>query len=71
MMKADRAVVVWDADKKSWRVRIEIGEEVIKRPASGRKMGRDAGEEELRAAAIETALADGYELDPAAVSVNR
>ncbi len=71
MMKADRAVVQWDGDKKTWRVRIEIGEEVIKRPASSKKLSRDAAEDTLRAAAVETAQADGYDLDPAAVTVAR
>lgn len=71
MTKADKAIVAWDADKKMWRVRIQVGEEIIKRPASTQKLGRDAAEETLRSAAIETALADGYEIDPAAVTIAR
>jgi hypothetical protein len=71
MTKADKAIVTWDADKKMWRVRIQVGEEIIKRPASAKKLGRDAAEETLRSAAIETALADGYEIDPAAVTIAR
>lgn len=71
MMRADSATVNWDPDKKSWRVRIQIGEEVIKRPASGRKLQRDAADDVLRSAAIETALADGYEIDSAAVAIVR
>ncbi|MGE5646335.1 MAG: hypothetical protein ACM336_11145 [Acidobacteriota bacterium] len=71
MMKADKASVIWDADKKLWRVRIQMGEEVIKRPCSGRKVSRDAGDDALRAAAIETARADGYEVDPGAVAIER
>lgn len=71
MTKADKAVVMWDADKKTWRVRIQVGEEVIKRPAAGKKLGHDAAEETLRMAAIDTAHADGYEIDPAAVTIAR
>lgn len=71
MMKADSASVNWDPDKKAWRVRIQVGEEVIKRPASGHKLPRDAADEVLRTAAVETALADGYEIDAAAVAIVR
>ena len=71
MTKADKAVVTWDANKKTWRVRIEVGEEVIKRAASDRKLSRDTDDNTLISAAIETARADGYEIDPAVVSVAR
>ncbi len=71
MMKADRAEVAWDAAKKMWRVRIQVGEEVIKRPASGKKLKQETAEEVLRQAAIETARADGYEVDPETVTVSR
>ncbi len=69
MIKADKATVLWDTDKKMWRVRIVVGEEVIKRPA--RKLSRDADEGTLRSAAVETAHADGYDVDPATVTVSR
>jgi hypothetical protein len=71
MMKADSASVSWDAQKKFWRVRIQAGEEVIKRPASGGKLSRDSADDVLRSAAIETAQEDGYAVDPAAVSIMR
>ncbi len=71
MMKADSAAVSWDADKKTWRVRIQVGEEVIKRPATDHKVKRDAGDDALRALAVETASGDGYELDPASVTIQR
>ena len=71
MTKADKATVLWDPEKKAWRVRIQIGEEIIKRPASGKKLARDVAEDTLRAAAIETAHADGYEIDPATVTITR
>jgi hypothetical protein len=71
MTKADKAVVTWDAGKKTWRVRIEVGEEVIKRPASDRKLRRETDDKTLIDAAIETARADGYEVDPTVISVAR
>jgi hypothetical protein len=71
MMKADKASVIWDPDKKVWRVRIQMGEEVIKRPCSGRKISRDATDDALRTVAIETARADGYEVEASAVAIER
>ncbi len=70
LIKADSAVVSWDAQKKAWRVRIQVGEEVIKRPCDS-KVRRDAADEALRAMAVETARADGYELQPGSVTVER
>jgi len=71
MTKADRAQVAWDSQKKEWRVRIQIGEEVIKRPAPGHSLKQNAAEDALRSAAIEAAHADGYEIDPAAIAIVR
>src|SRR5437870_2666853 len=31
MIKADRAELSWDAQKKRWAIRIQVGEEVVKR----------------------------------------
>ena len=70
MIKADSAAVTWDADKKHWRIRIQVGEEVIKR-SYDRKLARDAGDDVLRSAAVETAHGDGYEIDPAAITIAR
>ena len=69
MIKADKAKVGWDADKKRWSVRIQVGEEVVKRPLP--KSPRDAGEEVLRSFAIQTAKDDGYEVDPQVVDIAR
>jgi hypothetical protein len=71
MIKADSAAVAWDPQKKTWRVRIQIGEEIIKRPASGRKVPREAADDMLRTLAVSTARDDGYELDAASVSIAR
>ncbi|MBI1786507.1 MAG: hypothetical protein HYR60_03010 [Acidobacteria bacterium] len=69
MMRADHATVAWDAPKKRWLVRIQIGGEVIKRPAPN--AGRDADEQALREAAIQTAKDEGYELAPSGVTIAR
>jgi hypothetical protein len=71
MTKADRASVGWDSQKKAWRIRIQIGEEVIKRETSGHKLAHDAADDILRSAAIEVAQADGYSIEPAAVFIER
>lgn len=69
MLRADSGTVGWDTNKKHWYVRVKTGEEVIKRPLP--KTGQDAGEDTLRSLAVETAKADGYELDPTQVSIER
>ena len=67
MLSADSADVNWDAQKKTWTVRVKVGEEVIRRPIP--KIPASAGDEVLRSAAVETALADGYNVDPAKVAI--
>jgi hypothetical protein len=69
MIRADSATVSWDAEKRAWRVRIQIGEEVIKRPC--KKIKQDADDTSLRTVALETAREEGYEVEPAAVSIRR
>jgi hypothetical protein len=60
-MHADRVEFSWDASKSSWLLRIETGEEVIRRHCA---LPQSADEQTLRTA-IEKAVADeGYELDP-------
>jgi hypothetical protein len=71
MIKADSAAILWDPQKKTWRVRIQIGEEVIKRPAGDRKIPHDIPDDKLRTLAVETAAGDGYDLDAAAVTIAR
>ena len=70
MIKADTAAVNWDADKKAWRVRIQVGEEIIKRPCD-KKVKRDADDAALRTLAVKTAQDDGYEVEPGNVSISR
>jgi hypothetical protein len=67
-MRADRVEVSWDSDKSKWLVRIQNGEEVIRRHCNLR---RDADEQSLRAAATKTVQDEGYEVDVANISVRR
>jgi hypothetical protein len=69
VIKATKASVDWDAHKKQWHVRVQIGEEVIKRPLN--KTPQDANEESLRSKAVETAKDEGYDVDPATVAIVR
>ena len=67
-MRADRIEVSWDANKSNWVVRIQSGEEVIRRHCD---LPRNADEQALRTAAQKTVQDEGYELDSAAVSIQR
>jgi len=70
MLRADKAEVVWDAQKKNWVVRIQVGAEVIRRGCKGnnRETEDDAA---LRSLAVATAKDEGYELPVEAVEVKR
>ena len=67
MLRADSANVHWDADKKQWNVRVKLGEEVIRRPIP--KTPQSAADDVLRSLAVETARADGYDVDPANIEI--
>lgn len=67
-MRADRVEISWDAGKSSWLVRIEIGEEVIRRHC---KLAQNVDEQALRQAAQKTLQDEGYEVDGAAVNIKR
>lgn len=63
-MRADRVEFSWDEQKSSWLLRIESGEEVIRRHC---ELPKSADEQALRTA-VEKAVADeGYEVDPTRV----
>ena len=63
-MHADHVEFSLDASKSSGLIRIEAGEEVIRRHCA---LPKSADEQTLRTA-IEKAIADeGYELDPASL----
>ena len=67
-MNADRVEISWDQDKNKWLVRIQVGEEVIRRHCNQPK---SADEQALRAAAEKTAVDEGYSVQAASVSVVR
>jgi hypothetical protein len=67
-MHPDRVEVSWDGVKSKWLVRIETGEEVIRRYCDGR---RDADEQTLRSAAQKTVRDEGYDSDPSRIVVLR
>jgi hypothetical protein len=65
-MRADQAQISWDEKSKQWLVRIKVGEEVIRRHS---KSAKNADEQTLRSLAVQVAQEEGYELEPAKVSV--
>ena len=67
-MRADQVELSWDAAKSQWLVRIVSGEEVIRRHC---KMPKDADEQTLRSAVQKTVQDEGYEADPAQLSIRR
>ncbi|MDR3698150.1 MAG: hypothetical protein P4L56_00860 [Candidatus Sulfopaludibacter sp.] len=66
-MRANNARVEFDQTHKRWEVHIFVGAEVIKRPIS--KSAAESGKDALKELAIQTARDEGYDVDPAAVTV--
>ena len=67
-MRIDRAEVSWDPQKSNWLVRIQTGDEVVRRHCS---LPKDADEQALRSAVLKTVEEEGYEADPATVVISR
>ncbi|MGA2096361.1 MAG: hypothetical protein ABSH39_08695 [Candidatus Acidiferrum sp.] len=67
-MRVDQVEVSWDSQKSDWVIRMQSGDEVIRRHY---KAPKDADEKTLRAKAAETVKDEGYEANDAAVSVKR
>jgi hypothetical protein len=67
-MRADLVEVSWDAEKKKWLVRIQVGDEVIRRHSNA---PRDADEQALRSAAQNVMQEEGYEPGPAQMTIRR
>ena len=67
MLRADRAKVDWNPDKKHWEVQVLVGAEVIRRPIPKQKA--DAGEAVLKEVALATARDEGYEVAPENVEI--
>jgi hypothetical protein len=65
-MLADRADVSWDDSKSKWMVRIENGEEVIRRHCD---LPKSADDQALRSAALQTVRDEGYEIDPSKLTI--
>ncbi|HEV2490146.1 MAG TPA: hypothetical protein VGT03_10085 [Candidatus Acidoferrales bacterium] len=68
MMRIDRAEVTWDAQKSKWLVRIQNGDEVVRRHCS---LPKDANEQALLNAALKTVQEEGYEADPSVITISR
>lgn len=58
-MQADKVELSWDSQKDNWLVRIEAGEEVVRRHIA---LPRETPEPTLRAAAQKIAEDEGYEV---------
>ena len=67
-MRADRVELSWDAAKSNWLLRIESGEEVIRRHCS---VPKNADEQTLRSAARKTVEDEGYEPDVSQLIIRR
>ena len=67
-MRPDRVEVSWNEDKRKWVVRIQVGEEVIRR---GCDVPKDATEPTIRSAAQEAVKGEGYESDVMQMTLHR
>ncbi|HUI74420.1 MAG TPA: hypothetical protein VLX32_05710 [Candidatus Acidoferrum sp.] len=67
-MHADRVEVSWDSSKSNWIVRIQSGEEAIRRPC---KVPKDADEQTLRSLAQKTLQDEGYDQDVSELIIHR
>ena len=65
-MHADKAEVSWDTSKSKWLVRIQSGDEVMRRHCN---IPKSATADQLRAAAEKTVREDGYDIDPSSITV--
>jgi hypothetical protein len=61
-MQADRVELSWDPAKSKWLVRIQVGEEVIRRYCN---LPQSADERSLEQAAQKTLQDEGYDPAPA------
>jgi len=67
-MRADRVELSWDETTSDWLVRIEVGEEVIRRHCT---IAKNADEQILRSAAKKTLEDEGYEPDISQIIIRR
>ena len=66
-MRPDHVEVSWDTDKSKWFIRIQNGEEVIRRHCDEPK---NADEQTLRSAVQKTVEDDGYEPDLTNINIH-
>jgi hypothetical protein len=67
-MRPDHVEVLWDAAKSKWIIRIETGEEVIRRQCDAPK---NADDQTLRSTIQKTVEDEGYELDLTSINIRR
>jgi hypothetical protein len=67
-MRADSVEVSWDAVKSKWMVRIQAGEEVIRRHCN---LAKNADDQALRSAAEQTLQDEGYEPGSSVIGIRR
>ena len=65
---ADRVEISWDSAKNKWLVRIQAGEEVIRRHAD---LPKNADEQALRTAALGFVQDEGYEVESSRIAIQR
>jgi len=67
-MRADRAEVSWDSKKSKWLVRIEVGEEVVRRYCD---LPQNAEQQAIRAAVQKTLKDEGYEAEGVEIAIGQ
>jgi hypothetical protein len=67
-MRADHVEVSWNEEKHKWQVRIQVGEEVIRRYCD---LPKHADEQQIRSAAQQTLTDEGYEANTEEVRLSR
>jgi hypothetical protein len=67
-MRADNVEVSWSDEKHKWQVRIQAGEEVIRRYCD---LPKDANEQQIKAAAQQTLADEGYDATADEVRLSR
>jgi hypothetical protein len=67
-MRVDEVEASWDAAKKSWLLRIRMGEEVIRRHCDA---ARDADDGVLKSIAQKTLQDEGFDPEPAELKIRR
>lgn len=67
-MRPDRVEVSWDTEKSSWLIRIQNGEEVIRRHCN---LAKNIDEATLRSAAQKTVEDEGYQFDSKLIAIRQ